>query len=387
MKFHSGDGLNLTRLDRYLLSRMMTLFGFFALVLVSIYWVNRAVSMSASLMADGQTAAVVLEFIALTLPYVIRIVMPVAAFAATIHAFNRLEQDSELVVMRATGVSSMRLGRPVLVFGLILSVMMAALVNFLAPAAQARLADRRQEVAQNVTARLLTEGNFQHPSDGVTIYIRKITALGELEGFFLSDARDPKLSTTYTAARALIVKTGTGPRLIMFDGMVQSLQRASDRLSVTRFSNFTYDLSQVLKKGTPRQRGLEEITTPRLIRANGALHDATGPDRALVRLQIQRRISQPLLAPVGALIGFAALMMGTFSRFGMWRRMMVAIAGMVLVQMLQNICDSAAKNDPLLWPVLYIPATAGTLAALIMVWLSQRPKCSRPGPACVATPA
>ncbi|MCP4819364.1 MAG: LPS export ABC transporter permease LptF, partial [Shimia sp.] len=33
----------MSRFDRYILSQLLTLFGFFALVLVSVYWVNRAV--------------------------------------------------------------------------------------------------------------------------------------------------------------------------------------------------------------------------------------------------------------------------------------------------------------------------------------------------------
>ena len=33
----------MSRFDRYMLSQLMMLFGFFALVLVSVYWVNRAV--------------------------------------------------------------------------------------------------------------------------------------------------------------------------------------------------------------------------------------------------------------------------------------------------------------------------------------------------------
>lgn len=157
----------------------------------------------------------VLEFTALTLPYVIRIVLPVA-FAATIYAFNRLDQDSELVVMRATGTSNWRLARPVLVFGLIASVMMALLVNFLVPAAKARLAERQQEVAQNLTAKFLTEGTFQHPAPGISIYIRRISDLGELQDIFVSDSRSAQTSTIYTADKGVIVKTETGPKLIMF---------------------------------------------------------------------------------------------------------------------------------------------------------------------------
>lgn len=367
-------GRQVTRLDRYVLSKLMALFGFFALVLVSVYWVNRAVLMFDSLISDGQTAAVVLEFTALTLPYVIRIVLPVAAFAATIYAVNRLDQDSELVVMRATGTSNWRLGRPVLVFGLIVSLMMAVLVNFLVPAAKARLADRQQQVSQNMTAKFLTEGTFQHPASGITIYIRRISDLGELYDVFLSDRRNPKAHTIYTSEKALIVKTETGPKLIMFEGMAETLRPDTGRLDVTRFSNFTYDIGSFLSGGKARKPSLEEMMTPELIKGGAAIAALGEGVEPRVRLELARRIAQPLLAPIAALIGFAALMMGTFSRFGMWRQMTLAIGGLIFVQVLQNAAESAANRDPTLWPLLYVPAVGGAVIALFMLWWSGRPR-------------
>ncbi|KFE35019.1 LPS export ABC transporter permease LptF [Thioclava atlantica] len=363
----------MTRLDRYILSKLMTLFGFFALVLVSVYWVNRAVLMFDSLISDGQTAAVVLEFTALTLPYVIRIVLPVAAFAATIYAVNRLDQDSELVVMRATGTSNWRLARPVLVFGLIVSVMMAVLVNFLVPAAKARLAERQQEVAQNITAQFLREGSFQHPTAGVTIYIRQISDLGELSDVLLADNRSPTTQTTYTADKALIVRTETGPKLIMFNGMAQSLRKTTGRLSITRFANFTYDVGSLLHTTSIRPPGLDETMTPALVAARAALPES-GEPRARLTHELASRIALPLLAPTAALIGFAALMIGTFSRFGMWRQMTLAIGGLVFVQFLQNAAETSSRADPALWPLLFIPAVGGGLIALVMLWVSGRPR-------------
>ncbi|MCF8512597.1 MAG: LptF/LptG family permease, partial [Rhodobacteraceae bacterium] len=66
------------RFDRYLLVQLLAVFGFFALVLVSVYWVNRAVGLFDQLIGDAQTALVFLEFSLLTLPNVIRVVLPVA---------------------------------------------------------------------------------------------------------------------------------------------------------------------------------------------------------------------------------------------------------------------------------------------------------------------
>ena len=130
-----GDDHNVPRLDRYLLTQSLVLFGFFALVFVSVYWVNRAVVLFDRLIGDGQSALVFLEFTALSLPNVVRLVLPIAAFAAAVQLTNRLSNDSELVVARATGVTVWRLARPMAYFGLCVGLMMAVLVHVLEPKA------------------------------------------------------------------------------------------------------------------------------------------------------------------------------------------------------------------------------------------------------------
>ena len=69
----------MSRYDRYVLSQFLLFFGFFALVLVAVFWINRAVVLFDRLIGDGQSALVFLEFTALTLPNLIRMVLPMAA--------------------------------------------------------------------------------------------------------------------------------------------------------------------------------------------------------------------------------------------------------------------------------------------------------------------
>ena len=92
---------HVARFDRYLLQQLMLVFGFFSFVLVMIYWINSAVRLFDRLIADGQSAAVFLEFTALSLPSVIVLALPLAAFTASVYSTNRLSQDSELVVKYA----------------------------------------------------------------------------------------------------------------------------------------------------------------------------------------------------------------------------------------------------------------------------------------------
>ena len=368
----------LTRLDRYLLSQLMALFGFFALVLVSVYWVNRAVRLFDQLISDGQTAWVVLEFTALTLPYVIRLVLPIAAFGATVYAINRLAGESELVAMQATGASPWRLARPVAVFGLIVAGLMLVLVHVLVPASRAQLADRQSQIAENVTARFLKEGTFQHPGDGVTIYIREITPTGELMDLFLSDTRNPAARTSYTAEKALIVRSESGPKLIMIEGMAQTLRSSDNRLAVTRFSDFTYDIGALIAPGGQLKRDWRELPTWNLLNPDADVLAMTRGSADEAWIELQNRLAQPLLAPVGALLGFAALMLGGFSRFGVWRQIGIAVVALIMVQFLSNAADDIIRRDSTLWPLGYVPALAGLATVAVMLWLAARPRRLRP---------
>ena len=201
------------RFDRYMLSQLMMLFGFFSLVLVSIYWINQAVRLFDWLIGDGQTVWVFLEFSALTLPGVIRIVLPVAGFAAAVYVTNRMSADSELTVVQSTGFSAFRVARPVMMFASVVLMMMLVLTGLLVPLASRAYSERSLEVSQNTAARLLTEGRFLSPAEGLTFYIRDITPSGELLDIFLSDTHNAAESITYTADRAFLVKGDQGPQL------------------------------------------------------------------------------------------------------------------------------------------------------------------------------
>lgn len=375
----------MAKFDRYLLSQLLALFGFFSLVLVAVYWVNRAVGLFDQLLGDGQSALVFLEFSLLTLPNVIRLVLPISAFAAAVYVANRLSQDSELVVMQATGFSSFRLARPVLMFGLVAALMMAILMNVLVPESRSRLADRTAEISENLTARFLRDGQFMHPADKVTLYIREISSTGELQDLFLSDDRNLNERVTYTARRALFVRGDTGPKLIMFDGMAQTLNRADRRLAVTRFADFTYDLGAFLTGAGRKNRTLDELTTVELLSAPPALQDETRKDRAAFLQEAHSRIAQPFLAAAAALIGFAALLMGGFSRFGLWRQIGIAVVCLIVVQGINTSAGAQAMRDASRWPLVYLAPVVGMGIGLAMLWLSQRPRRVRAAAPGVAT--
>nr|WP_285801499.1 LPS export ABC transporter permease LptF [Falsiruegeria litorea] len=368
-----SGGIAVSRYDRYVLSQFLLFFGFFALILVAVFWINRAVVLFDKLIGDGQSAFVFLEFTALTLPNLIRMVLPIAAFAASVFVTNRLKNDSELTVMQATGSSPWRLARPVFVFGLIAAAMMSMLTHVLLPASIKQLAIREAEVARNVTARLLSEGSFLHPASGVTFYIRQIDADGTLNDVFLSDRRNPKQSVIYTGSKAFLVRNGDQSNLIMVDGLAQSLDEKNNTLSTTVFADFSYDISSLINKTKDGTRNIRAIPTLEMINGGPQISEQDGYSAGQIADELHLRFARALICVAVTLIGYSALLLGSFSRFGVWRQAMVAFVILVFLEVLRGLVADPVLENPDLWPLIYLPTVLGIIIAVLFIQFSSRP--------------
>lgn len=364
----------MARFDRYFLYQLMVLFGFFSLVLVSVYWINRAVLLFDQILSDGQSAGVFITLTLFTLPNVIRMVLPISAFVAAVYVTNRLTTESELVVAQATGMSAWRLARPVFAFGLVIALLMGLLVHVLVPVSRTQLADRTEDIEANIAARMLTEGQFLNPADGITFYIREITREGELRDVFLSDSRADANRTDYMAKRAYLVQGEDDmPKLVMIDGNAQTLSLADNRLSVTSFENFTYNVGALMDRSGRNRRDVREFGTHTLFFPDEAALEATRKDRAAFLYEGHLRLAQPFNPLIAALIGFSALMVGGFSRFGVWRQIGLAIVLIIALQAIETFSADLARQQANLWPLVYLPTVLGAILISAMLWAAGHP--------------
>ncbi len=361
------------RFDRYMLSQLLIVFGFFALVLILIYWINRAVVLFDQLIADGQSLWVFLELTTLTLPGLIRIVLPLAAFAASLYVTHRMTAEAELTVVQATGYSPWRLARPVLVFGLFVSLLVSALAHVLTPLSITQLNARQAEIAQDATARILRDGQFISPIPGVTLFIREITPAGELRDIFLSDTRSEAESVTYTASSAYLVRTAGGPQLVMRDGMIQTLRSGTNRLITTGFQDLAYDIATLIRLPDTSRRTVGELTTRELLFPDEKALEETRRSAAQLRTIAHERLAETALATIAALVGFATLLVGGFSRFGVWKQVVAAIFLVILVKGLESAVTGPVRADPRLWPLVYLPALLGIAIVSFLLFWAARP--------------
>jgi lipopolysaccharide export system permease protein len=101
------------------------------------------------------------------------------------------------------------------------------------------------------------------------------------------------------------------------------------------------------------------LQTPELLRADAALAAELGTTPAVLLQEGHSRISNPLLGVAAPLIGFSALLLGAFSRFGLWRQVLGAVILLVIVQFADNVAAQTVLRDATLWPLQYASAVLG----------------------------
>lgn len=355
------------RLDRYILRQLAGPFLFFVLVLTGIIWLGQSLKLIETIVNNAQSARVFFELTLLVLPTALSIVLPVAAFAATVYAVNRLFADSEIVVMFATGFSWTALLRPVAMFAALVTLATWGLTLLAIPGAQGELKSRLAEIRGDIVSAFLREGAFQSPARGVTVYLRGMGRPGEMLGIFVHDARDPDETATYTAERAVLLSDETGTRIVMFDGVLQlARSREAEALSILRFEQFAYDLSQFTGQAVDRRRKPSEFYLPELLAMTPAEAAAEGRPLGAYRAEAHEALSGPLYALVFALLAVGFVVGPGFRRRGFLGRILAG-AGVGLALRLAGLAmKGLVTGEAALWPAMYLPPLAGAALAL---WL------------------
>jgi len=98
----------------------------------------------------------------------------------------------------------------------------------------------------------------------------------------------------------------------MFDGMAQSLSRATGRISTIEFADFAYDIGALISEGG---RGIRDLLL--FNPSESDLLSARG-DPPDFLYEAHDRMARALLAVVIPVMGFAALMLGRRSDIRMW---------------------------------------------------------------------
>ncbi|MDP3547660.1 MAG: LptF/LptG family permease, partial [Phreatobacter sp.] len=102
-------------LERYIFRQAALAFVAGLFVLTLVVWITQVLRQLDLVTNSGQTIALFFLMTSLGIPVLVALIAPIALFIAIVQTLNKLNGDSELIVMSAAGVSPARLARPLMI--------------------------------------------------------------------------------------------------------------------------------------------------------------------------------------------------------------------------------------------------------------------------------
>ncbi|MBL8845062.1 MAG: LptF/LptG family permease, partial [Hyphomicrobium zavarzinii] len=182
----------MTIFSRYVFRQTLSALLLVLLSLTGIVWISLALRELNVVTSLGQSALTLVTMTTLGLPNFVAVITPFALLITVIHTLNRLNSDSEIIVLTASGATAWTIVKPLATLALIV-VAFISYVNHVAMPWSLRLL---REIVMDVRTDLLTQviqpGRFSSPERGLTFHIRERSLDGTLQGLVMHDARNSK---------------------------------------------------------------------------------------------------------------------------------------------------------------------------------------------------
>ncbi|GGX61610.1 LPS export ABC transporter permease LptF [Litorimonas cladophorae] len=301
---------------------------------------------------NRQSATTFFYITVLALPQLIGIILPFAVFMAAIYALNRMTNDSELVVAKATGVSPWSMGTPIIRLGVYALILHMIINLVLQPLSFRQMRSQILMVKTDIASQMVQAGRFVTPAPDLTVYAREILPEGELRDVLIHDGRDPESKSTHTAKTGRLQRSTNSTSLILYNGSVQT-PLSNGGLDVIDFETYQLDLSDVV--------ALDNVL--RLKSSDKFLHELLRPDprdyitpksRREMAAEGHARLAAPLWNLALVLIALAFILRGQHSKLGNGRKIAVCAVTGFTVRLIGFALASSAESDAALNPVQYL---------------------------------
>ena len=209
-------------IDRYVFRTILSAFVLILFSLTAVIWITQVLRRIDIITNQGQTILAFLGITVRLVPILMLVIAPIAIVIAVCYALNKLNGNSELVVMNAAGMAPRRVYRAVFGACLLVAAFVGFISAYFAPLLQRQMNQEVAKVRTDVVANLVRPGAFTSVERGLIFHIRDRIGETQFRGIFIDDNRNSEEHTTIVAEYGQIVQRPEGSFLVMRDGNIRA---------------------------------------------------------------------------------------------------------------------------------------------------------------------
>ncbi|HSR82271.1 MAG TPA: LPS export ABC transporter permease LptF [Hyphomicrobiaceae bacterium] len=356
-------------LSRYIFRQAAGALVLILLSLTGVVWIAVALRQIELMTSQGQDVVRFLAMTTLAIPSMMALIAPIALLIASIHVLNRLNSDSELIVMAAGGMPAWSLIKPLGTLALLVAMGIAFVNHVAGPWAQQKLRELAVQVRTDLMAQVIQPWRFTSPEAKLTVHIRDRAPGGELLGLMMHDARDPKQIVTYLAETGLIIKQSGTAYLRMDKGHIVRRLENDAAPQIIAFDRYAVDINQLEQRTDqvvvlrPRERYTGELLSPN---PEDPVYKTSPGSYAS---ELHERLASPLYTWAFVLVVLAFMGQAQTTRTSRTFAVICAFVVAVLFRVIGITLSNYAVVRPSAVPLLYAaPACAASFGLIMTQW-------------------
>lgn len=350
--------------NKYILHKTLAAFLGLASLLVILIWFSRTISFVRYITENGVELQQFSMLFILILPWLLLFIIPISLFSAVLLIYNRLLLNNEITILKNAGLTKISIGRPAILIASFFALFCFLISFYLMPLANKKLRLARTNFENNYSNLSFSKGAFESLKS-LTIYVKDKNEQNQLFGILLHDGRNPSYSITITAKRGNLKSEKGSLLLYMQDGTVQRHNFKDNKEEILNFDDYVFNLTDGSKSNDRQKRWkAKERFIGELIKPND---DSEPSDLVQYKIELQQRITYPLMSLVLVMIALAFILRGDLNRRGNSANIALAVLfGIIFLGITITIYRLLETSFNLL-PLLYLHFVFFFVASIYML--------------------
>lgn len=379
-------------ISRYVLKEVFTFFSISLLTFTGLLLTVRMLKLTSLIVNRGVEISQIATVFLAIIPTFLEIALPMATLLGVMLAFARMCGDSEMVVLRASGISILKFIVPIGIFALVIGGTGLFVSVVLRPWGFSTLSTALFEIARSKSTSGLTEGVFNKIGQ-LTLYAEKIDyQTGDLSKVIVDDKRNDTQRKVVIAKRGKIVADAETQTISLLLGEGVAHESDGQNYSRTAFQSNSLSVNPMeMKDDSKKGQTSRELAGPQLqqtidhykeklrtTEGDGIeVYGQTLTRKELLKkfrrakIEYGQRLSLPYASVVMAFIGMALGIMSPRTQ-RTWGAGFAATLGLVVFILYYSIfsigltmADSGALK---VWIALWAPNIITTAIAALLVY-------------------
>jgi len=268
----------------------------------SILMMNNLFSISKKFLGVGISFIDFFTLALLLQPQLMLLTIPIALLLSILITYGRLSIDSELIILRASGMSLVRIGKPAFTTGVLCFVLSLFISFYLGPFSVSKLREKINEIMSTRLSLSIKEGIFNTAFEHIVIMPREKTSQNTFEGIFIYDGRKKDPAVIWAREGIIALQNDLGSINIQLKNGTLHFMHLVKENTVTEIAFDKYTLS--LKLDLPNTtKNIHELSLRELLRRTQELKDVGAA------LEFHRRLSLPIVSLLLMFVGLPLLPM------------------------------------------------------------------------------